>query len=106
LEGEPGEVRRLTYASFMRVQRFANALKALGISKGDRVAVYMGMTPELAIACWRARGSARSFCHLRWLCRQRHRRPRQRLKLCRHSHQTRATAAATKSSSSAPSTKP
>ncbi len=32
------------------VQKFANALKSLGIQKGDRVAVYMGMTPELAIA--------------------------------------------------------
>ena len=50
-EGEPGEVRRLTYAELhAEVQKFANALKALGIRKGDRVAVYMGMTPELAIA--------------------------------------------------------
>jgi acetyl-CoA synthetase len=50
-EGEPGEVRRLTYAELhTEVQRFANALKAMGIHKGDRVAVYMGMTPELAIA--------------------------------------------------------
>src|SRR6202158_51643 len=50
-EGEPGEVRRLTYAELhAEVQRFANGLKALGIKKGDRVAVYMGMTPELAIA--------------------------------------------------------
>ena len=50
-EGEPGEVRRLTYAELhAEVQKFANALKALGIKKGDRVAVYMGMTPELAIA--------------------------------------------------------
>jgi len=50
-EGEPGEVRRLTYAELhAEVQRFANALKGLGIQKGDRVAVYMGMTPELAIA--------------------------------------------------------
>src|SRR5450631_3223915 len=50
-EGEPGEVRRLTYAELhSEVQRFANALKALGIKKGDRVAIYMGMTPELAIA--------------------------------------------------------
>jgi acetyl-CoA synthetase len=32
--------------------------KSLGIKKGDRVAVYMGMTPELAIACWPARASA------------------------------------------------
>ncbi|WP_420236517.1 acetate--CoA ligase [Telmatobacter bradus] len=50
-EGEPGEVRRLTYAELhAEVQRFASALKELGIQKGDRVAIYMGMTPELAIA--------------------------------------------------------
>jgi len=50
-EGEPGEVRRLSYADLLaEVQKFANALKSLGIQKGDRVAVYMGMTPELAIA--------------------------------------------------------
>ena len=50
-EGEPGEVRRLTYAELLvDVQKFANALKSLGIKKGDRVAIYMGMTPELAIA--------------------------------------------------------
>jgi acetyl-CoA synthetase len=50
-EGEPGEIRRLTYAELhVEVQKFANALKSLGIKKGDRVAVYMGMTPELAIA--------------------------------------------------------
>ena len=50
-EGEPGEIRRLTYAELLvEVQKFANALKGLGIKKGDRVAVYMGMTPELAIA--------------------------------------------------------
>ncbi len=50
-EGEPGEVRRLSYAELhVEVQKFANALKSLGIKKGDRVAIYMGMTPELAIA--------------------------------------------------------
>ena len=50
-EGEPGEVRRITYAELHgEVQRVANGLKALGIKKGDRVAIYMGMTPELAIA--------------------------------------------------------
>jgi acetyl-CoA synthetase len=50
-EGEPGEVRRLSYAELLaEVERFANGLKSLGIRKGDRVAVYMGMTPELAIA--------------------------------------------------------
>jgi acetyl-CoA synthetase len=50
-EGEPGEVRRLTYGELhSQVQRFANVLKSLGVKKGDRVAVYMGMCPELAIA--------------------------------------------------------
>jgi acetyl-CoA synthetase len=50
-EGEPGEIRRLTYRELLAdMQRFANALKGLGIKKGDRVAVYMGMTPELAVA--------------------------------------------------------
>jgi acetyl-CoA synthetase len=50
-EGEPGEIRRLTYGDVhAEVQRFANVLKSLGIRKGDRVAIYMGMCPELAIA--------------------------------------------------------
>jgi acetyl-CoA synthetase len=50
-EGEPGEVRRLTFGELhVEVQRFANVLKSLGVKKGDRVALYMGMCPELAIA--------------------------------------------------------
>jgi len=50
-EGEPGEVRRITYGELhTQVQRFANALKGLGVRRGDRVAIYMGMCPELAIA--------------------------------------------------------
>jgi acetyl-CoA synthetase len=50
-ESEPGEVRRLTFGELhVEVQRFANVLKGLGLKKGDRVAIYMGMTPELAIA--------------------------------------------------------
>ncbi len=50
-EGEPGEVRTLTYQQLHReVQKFANVLKSRGIEKGDRVAIYMGMAPELAIA--------------------------------------------------------
>src|SRR5579875_105985 len=49
-EGEPGGIRRLTYGQLQeQVQRFANVLKAQGVKKGDRVAVYMGMSPELAI---------------------------------------------------------
>ena len=44
-------MRRLTYGELHeQVQRFANVLKSLGVKKGDRVAVYMGMSPELAIA--------------------------------------------------------
>ncbi len=50
-EGEPGEVRRITFGELhVEVQKFANVLKGLGIRKGDRVAIYMGMAPELAIA--------------------------------------------------------
>lgn len=50
-EGEPGEVRTLTYLQLLsEVSKCANVLKALGVKKGDRVAIYMGMTPELAIA--------------------------------------------------------
>jgi acetyl-CoA synthetase len=50
-EGEPGEVRTFTYQQLLtEVSKFANVLKALGIQKGDTVAIYMGMTPELPIA--------------------------------------------------------
>ena len=50
-EGEPGEVRKVTYGELLeQVQQFANVLKAQGVKKGDRVAVYMGMCPELAVA--------------------------------------------------------
>jgi acetyl-CoA synthetase len=50
-EGEPGDSRVLTFGILEReVNRFANALKSLGVAKGDRVAIYMGMVPELAIA--------------------------------------------------------
>jgi len=50
-ESEPGEVRTLTYQQLHReVQKFANVLKSLGVKKNDRVAIYMGMTPELPIA--------------------------------------------------------
>jgi acetyl-CoA synthetase len=50
-EGEPGEVRTLTYQQLhSEVSKFANVLKSLGVKKGDRVAIYMGMTPELPIA--------------------------------------------------------
>jgi len=50
-EGEPGDERVITYRELgEEVGRFANGLKALGVEKGDRVAIYMGMVPELAIA--------------------------------------------------------
>jgi len=50
-ESEPGEVRTLTYQQLhAEVQKFANVLKSLGIKSGDRVAIYMGMCPELPIA--------------------------------------------------------
>ncbi len=50
-EGEPGEQRTLTYAELhAEVCRFANVLKRLGVATGDRVALYMPLVPELAIA--------------------------------------------------------
>ncbi|MCC7105414.1 MAG: AMP-binding protein, partial [Chloroflexi bacterium] len=50
-EGEPGDQRVLTYRDLYReVNRAAAALQRLGIKKGDRVAIYMGMIPELPIA--------------------------------------------------------
>ncbi|MEA3201071.1 MAG: acetyl-CoA synthetase [Thermoplasmata archaeon] len=50
-EGEPGETRTLTYAELSReVGKLANALRELGIAKGDRVAIYLPMVPEIAIA--------------------------------------------------------
>jgi acetyl-CoA synthetase len=50
-EGEPGEERAISYRElYEEVCRFANGLKALGVKKGDRVAVYLGMVPELPIA--------------------------------------------------------
>ncbi len=50
-ESEPGEVRTLTYQQLLtEVKKFANVLKSLDIKSGDRVAIYMGMCPELPIA--------------------------------------------------------
>ena len=50
-EGEPGEERVLTFADLYReVNKFANAMKRLGVKKGDRVTIYMPMIPELPIA--------------------------------------------------------
>lgn len=50
-EGEPGDSRTLTYSELLaEVCKFANVLKELGIQAGDRVSIYMPMTPELAVA--------------------------------------------------------
>jgi acetyl-CoA synthetase len=50
-EGEPGDRRTLTYWDLYRqVNAFANVLKSLGVKRGDRVALYLPLIPELAIA--------------------------------------------------------
>jgi acetyl-CoA synthetase len=50
-EGEPGDERTYTYRELHEeVSRFANALKGLGVARGDRVAIYLPMIPEAAIA--------------------------------------------------------
>ncbi len=50
-EGEPGDTRTITYADLLEeVKKFANVLKGLGLKKGDRVAIYMPMIPELPVA--------------------------------------------------------
>jgi acetyl-CoA synthetase len=50
-EGEPGDTRTISYADLLAdVQRFANVLKGLGVERGDRVAIYMPMIPELPVA--------------------------------------------------------
>src|SRR5437763_9289295 len=50
-EGEPGDTRTITYADLLdEVGRFANVLKSLGVQRGDRVAIYLPMIPELPVA--------------------------------------------------------
>ena len=50
-EGEPGDVRRLSYRELhAQVCRFANALKAQGVTRGDRVIIYMPLVPEILVA--------------------------------------------------------
>jgi len=50
-EGEPGDRRALTYWDLYReVNQFANALKGLGVKRGDRVAIYLPMIPEAVVA--------------------------------------------------------
>ncbi len=50
-EGEPGDVRRISYQELHgEVCRFANTLKSLGVQRGDRVAIYMPLVPEIIVA--------------------------------------------------------
>ncbi|HEY2702574.1 MAG TPA: acetate--CoA ligase [Candidatus Dormibacteraeota bacterium] len=50
-EGEPGDTLTITYAQLLKdVCRFANALKNLGVKRGDRVGIYLPMIPELPVA--------------------------------------------------------
>jgi len=50
-EGEPGDVRKLTYNDlYIEVNKLANVLKKIGVKKGDRVGIYLPMIPELPIA--------------------------------------------------------
>ena len=50
-EGEPGDRRTLTYWDlYVEVQKFANVMKKLGVRKGDRVAIYLPLIPEAAVA--------------------------------------------------------
>ena len=50
-EGEPGDTRTISYRELLgEVSRFANVLKGLGVARGDRVAIYMPMVPELPVA--------------------------------------------------------
>ena len=50
-EGEPGDRRTLTYWDlYVAVNQFANVLKSLGVAKGDRVAIYLPLIPEAAVA--------------------------------------------------------
>jgi acetyl-CoA synthetase len=50
-EGEPGDTRTITYRDlYEEVCRLANGLKSLGVGKGDRVNIYLGMVPELPVA--------------------------------------------------------
>ncbi|HTB80354.1 MAG TPA: acetate--CoA ligase [Opitutaceae bacterium] len=50
-EGEPGDIRTLTYKQLHReVCRFANVLSAIGLVKGDRIAIYLPMVPEAVVA--------------------------------------------------------
>src|ERR1043166_3927830 len=66
-EGEPGDRQTLTYFDLQRaVSKFANVLKSLGTKKGDRVAIYMPLVPELAIAMQSEERRVGKECRCRW----------------------------------------
>ena len=68
-EGEPGDQRTITYRELLEETcRMANALRELGVRKGDRVAIYMPMIPELPVAMLAcARIGAAAQRRVRWL---------------------------------------
>jgi acetyl-CoA synthetase len=71
-EGEPGDTRTITYKDMLRdVSKAANALTELGIKAGDRVAIYMPMIPEAAVAMlgMRTNWCGALSCIWRFLCR-------------------------------------
>ena len=50
-EGEPGDTRTITYAQLLdEVERFSNVLRGLGVTRGDRVNIYLPMIPEAVVA--------------------------------------------------------
>ncbi len=50
-EGEPGDTQEITYQDlYERVCKLSNGLKELGVKKGDRIAIYLGMTPEIVVS--------------------------------------------------------
>ena len=93
-EGEPGETRVLTYQMLhAEVCKFANVLKSLGIRKGDVVALYMPMIPELPIAMLACADRRGPLGGLRRVLRGSHRRPKQRRRGQADDHRRRRLAA-------------
>ena len=94
-EGEPGDARSISYGELLaEVGRTANALKELGVERGDRVAIYMGMVPELADRDARVRPDRRgALGRLRRLHRRLAARPHQRRRGTRARHGRRCVAA-------------
>jgi acetyl-CoA synthetase len=63
-EGEEGVKRTLTYEElYKEVNKTANALRSLGLGKGDAIGIFMPMVPELPWLCLRSQRSAGSSCH-------------------------------------------